>query len=560
MIAAQSKSISLLEFLNEYGDKLPLSIVVTSGYHGESNNATISAFDKLNIHFVKKTTVVITKSLSGEFRIPITSALEFCLVYNPNNNFEEALKGFKFNTIADILKSKHKPKVVCCTQQWRKNECNVTQGELLIIPNVPTKSSKKSNTFMVYSITFSEEKCLTADCEGHFTTCPSALHLPLLEMVQLIPDAFPCQACIYMQKPGVRDMLKNIPRYLSSEVLTLIETTTEVALVASSAFQEEPKEIIMEIPVDIPEVKVAVISSDNSEDHAEKLYGITCHVFETYNPKTVQNLKDANSVEQYSVQSFFYSSIRTGYEKDGIQCNTDYAYIKFSHKPHTYIEKTNTAIKSPQISASADRSSFIDTDSIYDDCLSLELPVSQAQSTLYLPALSSRPEMPLSQSQLQAVEIDTKRSSDTSIEPLHTTVNDPMLIHNLELLYNKIIGMEKKIHTLSDLIRKSTCITDHSNDPDTIERNRKYVSTLSCEKIRQLLHAMGIARYADIFFREQVNGELLLQLDEKVLQEELGMDVRIHRLRLLKVISGHQSAVNILKKSSPEEIIAQQQI
>lgn len=326
-IPAEKNVLSLPEFMKQYGDKLPLSIKVITGYLDESSQVTISASDIWNVHFVKKTNMVVATSRSGDFTIPTNSALEFCLVYNPQNNLEQALKGFDFKTVLDILKAKIPPKLVCCTQVWIMDHSTIAKGELLVILSAHQKRNKRDNSLRVYSITFSEEKSLPMDCEGHFTTCASSLHLYLQEIVQLIPDLFPCQMCIYMQKSGVHELLMNLPHYLSSEIFTLTGTTVETALVASPVYQGA-EGIIMKIPIDIPEVEVAVIHSP----HAQELYANTCQLLEVYNPKTMQNFNDAKNDEQYSAQSLFYSTIRSGYEKDGIQSFKHYDYIRVQHK------------------------------------------------------------------------------------------------------------------------------------------------------------------------------------------------------------------------------------
>ncbi len=49
---------------------------------------------------------------------------------------------------------------------------------------------------------------------------------------------------------------------------------------------------------------------------------------------------------------------------------------------------------------------------------------------------------------------------------------------------------------------------------------------------------MGMKQYQDKFKREQVDGEILAECDETVLTNDLGVTSRLHRMRLLKIISG----------------------
>lgn len=44
--------------------------------------------------------------------------------------------------------------------------------------------------------------------------------------------------------------------------------------------------------------------------------------------------------------------------------------------------------------------------------------------------------------------------------------------------------------------------------------------------------------YQDSFTAQQMNGELLSECDEEVLKTDLGIGSKLHRMRLLKIISG----------------------
>ena len=50
---------------------------------------------------------------------------------------------------------------------------------------------------------------------------------------------------------------------------------------------------------------------------------------------------------------------------------------------------------------------------------------------------------------------------------------------------------------------------------------------------------------------ERVNGEMLLECDNLVLQEELKVTSKLQRVRLMKLIEGKYSAENILRGEDP---------
>lgn len=66
-------------------------------------------------------------------------------------------------------------------------------------------------------------------------------------------------------------------------------------------------------------------------------------------------------------------------------------------------------------------------------------------------------------------------------------------------------------------------------------------------QIQQLLVAMKLDQYKEAFASECIDGGILQELGEDLLQEELGVASRLHRLRLLRVINGVQSAEELLR-------------
>ena len=49
---------------------------------------------------------------------------------------------------------------------------------------------------------------------------------------------------------------------------------------------------------------------------------------------------------------------------------------------------------------------------------------------------------------------------------------------------------------------------------------------------------MGLKSYIDVFKREQVDGEILSECDEDVLSNDLCVSSKLHRMRIMKIISG----------------------
>lgn len=67
----------------------------------------------------------------------------------------------------------------------------------------------------------------------------------------------------------------------------------------------------------------------------------------------------------------------------------------------------------------------------------------------------------------------------------------------------------------------------------------------------KLLSSMNMSQYVDAFTKEQISGEILLELNDHVLENELGITSRIHRIKMMKVIGGRHSALSILNGDDP---------
>ena len=66
-----------------------------------------------------------------------------------------------------------------------------------------------------------------------------------------------------------------------------------------------------------------------------------------------------------------------------------------------------------------------------------------------------------------------------------------------------------------------------------------------------LLVAMELAQYKEAFVKESVSGEILADCDDEILQTDLGVASRLHRLRLMKVVSGRHSAASLIEGVDP---------
>ena len=66
-------------------------------------------------------------------------------------------------------------------------------------------------------------------------------------------------------------------------------------------------------------------------------------------------------------------------------------------------------------------------------------------------------------------------------------------------------------------------------------------------QIQGLLQTLNLTHYLKTFHDEGIDGRLLSECDEQILEHELGIFSVIHRAKLMKIIAGRQSAVDVLK-------------
>ena len=64
------------------------------------------------------------------------------------------------------------------------------------------------------------------------------------------------------------------------------------------------------------------------------------------------------------------------------------------------------------------------------------------------------------------------------------------------------------------------------------------VTMICFTQVLHLLDSLGLSQYKEVFSREKIDGALLLDLDNEILEYELMMESKLHRLKLMRVISG----------------------
>ena len=325
------KAITLREVVQKYSNSFPIRIRVLQGYCSEDSEVNISTDDMYNIHFVKHTKVVTIRDEDGvTYSLPLGSAMKFGLIYNPSSNLDEALSGYDFERVSNIMAAPIFPKIIRATKSVHNSDDKsaLEEGELLVIHHVHKTLLKGRKGLKVFSLLTKSEKILLDDCCGHFSTKPSLVQLNLPEIVQYIPSPFPSLAVMYSTS-GSTMQLHNLPG-TQSRVITMCGNSSETSLVASPATEEgseSEKQILFDIPLndDISDMEVEVIQSQNEEE-SEHLYDDTLNIFNEFDPNKLQSLKGTPTSPPSTTQSSLHR-VRSGYETVGIDIEPPYVNI-----------------------------------------------------------------------------------------------------------------------------------------------------------------------------------------------------------------------------------------
>ena len=95
--------------------------------------------DAFNLHFTKSVKVVVVETLpqqgSTEYSIPLNSSIRFSPLYNPHENLEEAKKGYRFQSVAEILAQKVLPKLLRVTRGYTgsNSENSLSESEIVLV-------------------------------------------------------------------------------------------------------------------------------------------------------------------------------------------------------------------------------------------------------------------------------------------------------------------------------------------------------------------------------------------------------------------------------------------
>lgn len=316
---ASYEKLTVPLFVARYSSSLPVVIRVCRGFCGPTEDSSISEGDRFNIHFVKHTTVVTVECENGtRYNVPLNSAIPFGIMYDPHNDLNEALRGYRFDKISDLIQASPLPRVVRARKGHVGStpENSLVANELLLLRKV-TKKLMGKKELRVFSLTSGMEKVLGESVRGEFSTKPREVCLYLPELLKHVQDLFPHKAVLYGMT-GSTAGASSIQAKLSASIVKLMHSSIETSLVATSAngLGLENSRLVS-IPVEL-DILVCIVSTEETESR-KKLHDDTRYIYSHFDPSQVNHYVKNATNSAHDTQSLLYTTIRCGHDAKGVE-------------------------------------------------------------------------------------------------------------------------------------------------------------------------------------------------------------------------------------------------
>lgn len=257
---------TLAKFASEYSKDFPTRFVVCKGFYGPNEDLKFSEGDRFRAHSLKQSKVVNIEYDNGQREnVPVDCTIPFAILYNPHNNITEAIKGYKYEKVSDLVQLPVLPPVLWSRKDYHGSspESSVSANELLIVRRVKSRLVGKQQ-LKVYSLTQKKEKTLYTTCVGNFSTKPRDICLFLSDILKHMPDIFPCRAVMFnpeaVHAPG--NAITNSMR-TGMSMITMMHSSINTSITVSSALGHQfqtTRTRYLDIPIDLG----ILVKKDNS--------------------------------------------------------------------------------------------------------------------------------------------------------------------------------------------------------------------------------------------------------------------------------------------------------
>lgn len=330
--------LTIAKFASLHKQNFPVKCTVCKGFYGPTEDLKFSEGDKLRAHSLKQSTVINVQYDNGaRENIHANSSVPFAVLFDPHGNTKEAMMGYRFEKISELVQLPVLPPVLWSRKSYKGSspESSVSANELLIVRRVKSRLVGRQQ-LKVYSHTQRKEKTLYTSCVGSFSTKPRDICLFLEDIVRHMPDIFPCRAVMLNDDAGAGTTAA--PQGVSQRsgggsgvgaggpcVVTLLHSSIETYLTASSALKQPGSPTkFLQIPIDLG----IMVKLDRSEDEQQQSTMVGDSVYEDTDLYTHLDPPSAqlshSDAPQPQVSSQFYTNVHFGQERTQhyLQTNT----------------------------------------------------------------------------------------------------------------------------------------------------------------------------------------------------------------------------------------------
>ena len=179
---AVSKSLKLTDFIKSHTQLLPVHVQVQNDISMFDNSIQLTSNDNLYLQLLKTTEMVELNEEPDLYYIPLNTKIKFGLIYNPVDTDGNVSSYMKLPTAGDVMKLKQLPLILTAMRRADGGlpDKSVSEKEILFVKGIVkgTGASRGRQELHVISIN-GQEKFLSAQCAGEFTTDPHHMKLQL---------------------------------------------------------------------------------------------------------------------------------------------------------------------------------------------------------------------------------------------------------------------------------------------------------------------------------------------------------------------------------------------
>ena len=202
----KGEPVPLKTFMESRSKDLPLMIQTDVGLYGNTAHMSLLAAESMAAHFVMKTQVVRTAlDRGGTYHVPCNSSNLFSLLFNPKNNIIEAMNGFYFESVSDMMLHSPLPPVIKAVRSFQgsASEFSVQEDDILLVSRrIKSRGVPKRKYISCYKASTGEKKRLYENCTAGFTTRPEDVQLSLSDLLNSRYSPLPLKAVMYYVGPS----------------------------------------------------------------------------------------------------------------------------------------------------------------------------------------------------------------------------------------------------------------------------------------------------------------------------------------------------------------------